>query len=96
MHDIHLKDYFDLENALVGGGPHPVPAVVSFEVQWNAFGAVNAIDNAALQFRGDFRNAVAKMEFSGRAGDFDFQSAPLVSSTTVAAELGRESNGSFY
>jgi hypothetical protein len=54
------------------------------------------------KFRGDFRDASAYIEYSGRAGDFEFQSAPLASSTTVvfenrlAAEIGRESNGSFY
>ncbi|HEY5865464.1 MAG TPA: hypothetical protein VI542_07930 [Candidatus Tectomicrobia bacterium] len=69
---------------------------------WNATGPVNVFDNAAQQFRGKFRNASAQMEYAGRAGNFQFQSAPLASSTTVtadalpAAELGWESNGAFY
>jgi hypothetical protein len=96
VHNIHLKDYFDFENALIGDIGHPTPAVVSFKVVWNAAGGVNVFNNAAQQFRGEFRDTSAHMEYSGRAGDFEFQSAPLVSSTTVAAELGRESNGSFY
>jgi hypothetical protein len=91
-----VKDYFTFENSLLGNIGRPSPAVVSFEVVWNAAGEVNVFDNAAQQFRGEFRNASAHMEYSGRAGDFKFQSASLASSTTVAAELGRESNGSFY
>ena len=94
--DIHLKDYFDLENAVVGGGPNPKPAIVSFKVVWTATGGVNNFNNASQKFRGTFRDASAKMEWSARAGDFLFQSSPLASSTTVAAELGSESNGSFY
>jgi hypothetical protein len=91
-----MKDYFTFENALIGNLGQPTPAVVSFTVVWNAAGGVNEFDNAAQQFRGEFRNASAHMEYTGRAGDFRFQSAPLASSTTVAAELGRESNGAFY
>lgn len=94
--NLHMKDYFNLENALVGGGAHPVPAIVSYKVEWNAFGAVNAFDNAAQQFRGEFRYATAQMEWSAQTPDFTFVSAPLATSTTDAAELGSERNGSFY
>ena len=80
MHALHLKDYFTLENSLTGNIGAPTPAVMSFKVVWNATGSVNHYDNPDQQFR----------------GDFEFQSAPLASSTTVAAELGQESNGAFY
>jgi hypothetical protein len=93
---LHLKDYYTLENSFVGNIGQPTPAVMSFTVVWNAIGSVNQYDNPAQKFRGKFRDALAYMEYSGRAGDFEFQSAPLTSSTTVAAEIGRESNGSFY
>jgi hypothetical protein len=99
VHDLHVKDYFTFENSVLGNLRPPTPAVVSFEVVWNAAGEVNVFDNAAQQFRGEFRYASAHMEYSGRAGDFEFESAPLADSTTPrpdAAELGRESNGSFY
>lgn len=98
-----MRDDYTFENSLLGNLGRPsTPAVVSFEVVWNAAGEVNVFDNAAQQFRGEFRNASAQMAYSGRAGKFEFQSAPLASSTTVrfddrlAAELGRESNGVFY
>ena len=96
MHALHLKDYFTLENSLTGNIGAPTPAVMSFKVVWNATGSVNHYDNSDQQFRGDFRNASGQIECAGRAGDFEFQSASLASSTSVAAELGRESNGLFY
>ena len=95
-HDLHIKDYGDLENALTGDAGQPVPAVVSFKVQWTATGGVNNWNNAAQKFRGAFRDALAQMEYKIRTVDFDITSAPLADSTAVAAELGRESNGSFY
>jgi hypothetical protein len=91
-----MKDYYTFENSLLGNLRRPTPAVVSFTVVWNATGSVTHYDNPAQQFRGDFRNASGQIEYSGRAGDFKFQSAALASSTPVAAELGRESNGLFY
>lgn len=96
VRDLHMKDYFDIENAVIGGGQRPVPSVVSYRVEWNAIGAVNVFDNVAQQFRGEFRDATAQMAWSARTVDFDFVSAPIETSTTNAAELGSESNGAFY
>jgi hypothetical protein len=96
VQNLHMTDYFDLGNALLGGGPRPVPSVVSYRVEWTATGAVNTFDNSAQQFRGVFRNAVARMEWFAQTVDFDFVSAPLATSTTDAAELGSERNGTFY
>jgi hypothetical protein len=96
VHDLHMKDYGDFENTLTGYAGPPVPAVVSFRVEWTAIGGVNNWNNAIQKFRGEFRDALAQMEYKIRTVDFDITSAPLADSTTVAAELGRESNGSFY
>ena len=40
--------------------------------------------------------ATAQMEWSGRSGEFEFQSAELLTSVSEGAQLGTESNGSFY
>jgi hypothetical protein len=96
VRNLHMKDYFDLVNAVVGGGARPVPSVVSYRVEWTATGGISEFDNAAQQFRGQFRNAAAQMEWSARTVDFDFVSAPIGTSTTDAAQLGAESNGAFY
>jgi hypothetical protein len=103
VHALHLQDYFTLENSHTGNMGTPTPAVMSFKVVWNATGRVNHYNNRAQKFRGNFRDASGQIEYSGHTGDFEFQSAPLASSTAVitesgrpAAELGRESNGLFY
>ena len=89
------KDYFDLENALFGGRG-ATPGRVSFKVQWTAQGDPQTVDNPSQRYRAVVRNAEAKMEWSARTVDFEFQSAPLSTSTTDAAQLGQESNGSYY
>jgi hypothetical protein len=91
-----MKDYYDFENSVTGYAGEPVPSIVSFKVQWTASGPVNNFNNPSQQFRGAFRNALAQMEFEARTVEFDIASAPLAESTTAAAELGAESNGSFY
>jgi hypothetical protein len=70
--------------------------LVSYRVAWTATGVVNEFDNVAQQYRGELRDATAQMEWSARTPDFDFVSAPIATSTTDAALLGSERNGSFY
>jgi hypothetical protein len=89
------KDYTDIENALFGG-TSPVPGKVSFKVEWTADGAPVEVDNPAQKYRAVVRSALAQMEWSARTTEFDFQSAPLETSTTDGAQLGHESNGSYY
>jgi hypothetical protein len=96
LEDLHLKDYGNLENGITGDGAPPVPAVVSVKVVWTASGAVNHFDNLTQKYRGDFRNATAQIEYEIRTGNFDIVSASLANSSTIAAQLGQESNGSFY
>ena len=96
VNELHIKDFLDFENSITGYLGQPVPSVVSFRVQWTAIGAVNNFNNATQKFRGTFRNATAQLEYRIRTVDFDIESAPLAASTTLAAELGQESNGSFY
>ena len=95
VHDLAQKDYTDLENALFGGTP-PVPGRVSFKVEWTAQGPRQTVNNAAQQYRAVVRSALAQMEWSARTPQFEFHSAPLATSTTDVAQLGQESNGSYY
>jgi hypothetical protein len=69
---------------------------VSFKVRWTATGGVTHFDNPAQQYGRDMRAATAQMEWTARSGIYEYTSAPLVSSTTDAAQIGEESNGSFY
>ena len=95
VHDLAQKDYIDLENALFGG-TRATPGRVSFTVQWTADGPAQPVNNPAQRYRAVVRSATAQMEWSARTVDYDFQSGPLDTSTTDAAQLGQESNGSYY
>ncbi len=94
--DLRMKDYLDIENALLGNGDDPRPGVVSFSVEWTAEGSSHDFDNPAQKFRGTFRDSSAQMAWTARAGDFDFVSDPIETSAADYAELGVEHNGSFY
>jgi hypothetical protein len=95
VRDIQLKDYGDIGNALVGGGPQPVPASVSLKVVWNCTESVE-FNNAAQTFRGSFKTGSARMVWSARIRDRDYQSGVIGTSSSDFAELGHEENGSFY
>ena len=94
--DLHMKDFHDFENAILGNGAAPTPAVVSFTVEWTAAGAVTQFENADQRYHGEMRNATAQMEWTARSGDYEYTSAPLATSTTDAAQIGLERNGSFF
>jgi len=70
--------------------------VVSFTVTWTAEGATSHFDNPSQQYRGQMRTATAQMEWTARSGIFEYTSAPLRTSTTEAAQIGTESNGSYF
>ena len=94
--NMHMPDFHDFENSILGNGETPTPAVVSFRVEWTATGGVTHFDNAGQQYRGDVRIANAQMEWTARSGSYEYTSAPLATSTGDYAQLGEESNGSFF
>ena len=96
IHDLPIKDYHDFENAMLGNGPMPVPGMVSCKVQWTGDGTVNHFDNADQKYRGDFQYGTAQLEFTADNTEFHFESDPIETSTTDGAQIGFESNGSFY
>jgi hypothetical protein len=93
---MHMPDFHDFENAVLGNGPTPTPGIVSFTVRWAAAGDVADFDNPEQQYRGDMRVAAAQMDFTARSGIYDYISDPLDSSAADFAQLGTESNGSFF
>lgn len=96
MSDYHLKDYQNLQNGIFGGGPQPVPATLSFRVQWNCPSPAGTANIASEKYRGTVKTGTAQMEWSARIGDLLYQSFPISTSTSDVAELVQESNGSFY
>jgi hypothetical protein len=94
--DLHMPDFHDFENAILGNGPTPSPGVVSFTVRWTAAGGVSSFDNPEQQYRGDMRTATAQMDFTARSGIYEYTSDPLADSVEDFAQIGTESNGSFF
>jgi hypothetical protein len=95
--DLHVKDYHEFENAILGNGEPATPSLVSFTVNWTATGRVQHFENPSQQYRGDLRAAMAQMDWTARSGIFEYTSAPLgTSATDPFAWLGTESNGSFF
>lgn len=93
---MHMPDFHDFENAILGNGETPTPAVVSFTVEWTATGTVDHFNNPDQQYRGDMRAATAQMDWTARSGIYEYTSAPSAESESAAAQIGEESNGSFF
>lgn len=94
--NVHVFDFHDGVNAIFGGGPPPVPAVVSFDVRWFDVDDRVNLKNRANGFAGEFVRGQAQMEWSGTSGGFHYVSAPLATSFSLFAEIGHERNGSYY
>jgi len=94
--NVSVYDFHDIPNALFGGGPAPVPAVVSFTVKWFGDRIQANVNNPANGFAATFVRNEAQMEWSATSGGYRYVSAPLHNSESSFAEIGHERNGSFY
>ena len=97
--DVPIFDYGDITNALFGGGPPPIPGIVSFKIVWRGVQQRKNIRNTDPTFggfAGEFVRNSAQMEWSATVGDLEFVSDPLSTSSTEFAQIGRERNGAFF
>jgi hypothetical protein len=93
--DLDMQDYTKIPNSLALGPA--VPANVTFELRWS--GPINrdiTVQDAANGFRGRFLENKATLSWTATRAGFKFVSDPANTSTSVFAELGRESNGIFF
>jgi len=93
---LHVLDFGDFASSLFGGGMPPVPATVSFTVQWGGVDDRVSVSNADDGHAGQFIHNHAQMEWSAVVGDYEFVSAPMSTSSSDFAEIGQERNGSFF
>ena len=89
---LRIRDFFSLPNSLSGGSS--VPAVVSFDVQWDGDGAPVKVRDEKNRFAGDFIETTASIEWSAHKAGFRFKSDP--ETTNEFSEIGRERNGVFF
>jgi len=94
-----ILDYGSIGNALFGGGPAPVPGVVSFKVEWHGVNQrvnIRNTDPVFGGFAGEFVRNAAQMQWTAKVGDLLFESDALGTSSSVFAEIGHERNGVFF
>ena len=93
---VRVYDFHDIGNALFGGGPAPVVALVSFKVKWFGDDTRAHVNNPGNGFSANFVRNQAQMEWSATSDGYQYESAPLHTSQSSFAEIGHERNGSFY
>jgi len=110
---LSVPDAHDLANSLTHGqgtmatNPPippiaPVPATVSFDVQWSGEIAGSdgvsrtTIINEAQNFRGDFIKTGSTIKWSSVQNGFFFESEDPNPARNVGATIGRERNGVFF
>jgi hypothetical protein len=96
--NLAVLDYFTIPNALTNGqlvGP-PVPATVSFDLQWS--GATRQVRErtAAETYVANLIYTNARLAWSAQEAGFSFVSAPANTSTSLFAAIGKERDGSFF
>jgi len=99
VNNIPILDYHDIPNAIFGGGPAPIPGSVSFKIAWSGVKErvnIKNTDPVYGGFAGEFVRNNAQMEWTATVGDFQFVSAPLATSSSAFAEIGKERNGIFF
>jgi hypothetical protein len=102
---VSVPDAHDLANSLTHGqglasigipAIAPVPATVSFDVEW--FGEIDraTVVNEAQNFRGDFIKTGSTIKWSSVQDGFSFESEDPNPARSFGATIGREQNGVFF
>ena len=92
--NVVVPDYFNVMNGIVGGGPDPVSATVSFDMEWRGEIERRSLRNSAQSWDGDFVINTATLSWSAENPDgFTFMADPL---DVGFAQIGRMRNGRFF
>jgi hypothetical protein len=91
--DLEVEDYFTIENALFGGTP-PVPASLSFDVEWAGVTDRGAVDDATNDFALHFVTTGARMDWTVDSGGASYASTGVTG--VPFALVGKERNGIFH
>jgi hypothetical protein len=103
--DVAVTDAHDLANALTNGkgltNPPippiaPVPATVSFAVQWSRVVSRANVTNQASGFTGEFIETIATIKWSASQSGFDFESEDPNPDRNFYSVIGHERNGVFF
>ena len=96
--NLPIFDYGTYDNSVNGGAPR-TPGVISYRVVWSGVQQrvnIRNTDPVYGGFAGMFVRNSAQMEWTAVTDDYIFVSAPLATSKSQFAELGKERNGCFF
>jgi hypothetical protein len=96
--NLPIFDYGTFNNSVNGGAPR-TPGVISYRVVWSGVQqrvTIRNTDPVYGGFAGMFVRNSAQMEWTAVTDDYIFVSAPLATSKSEFAELGKERNGCFF
>jgi len=104
---LSVPDAHDLANSLTHGQGivtptftippiAPVPATVSFDVEWSGEISRETVVNEAQNFRGEFIKTGSTMKWSSIQDGFSFESEDPDPARNLGATIGRERNGVFF
>jgi hypothetical protein len=107
MRDVPVMDAHDLYNNLTNGQGFPplnippfapVPATVSFDIEWSGITDREKVVNVMQSFRGQFVKTGATIDWSAETPDLDFafQSESPNPDRNLYAVIGHEQNGVFF
>ena len=103
--DLPITDAHDLANNLTHGhgliNPPippvaPVPATVSFDVEWSGVISRAEVVNEMQNFSGDFVKTGSTIKWSSVQNGFSFESESPNPARKIGAVIGRERNGVFF
>lgn len=103
--DLPTRDAHDLANNLTNGhgltNPPiqpiaPVPATVSFDVEWSGVISRGEVVSDAQNFKGDFMKTGSTIKWSSAQSGFVFESEEPNPARNIGAVIGNERNGVFF
>jgi len=105
LRDVPVMDAHDLYNNLTNGHGFPplgippvapVPATVSFDIEWSGIIDSAKVVNVMQNFRGQFVKTGATIDWSAASANFAFQSESPNPARNLYALIGHEQNGVFF
>ena len=105
MVDVPVMDFHDLANALTNGhglanppvpAIPPVPATVSFDIEWGGVIERAIVTNESQDFTGQYVQTGATILWSSKQAGFEFLSEPRNPARNLYSVVGHERNGVFF
>jgi hypothetical protein len=103
--NLAVRDFTNIINAVLGGGPKPVPSHVSFDVQWHGSGHHRKVRDEKFGFEGHYVTGPAMIHWTASTdtGGVVYRSDPAGQYNPTPKQggagspaLGKQSNGVFF